>query len=172
PSRGITGSSVSYPDFADWRDQNDVFEYTAAYQFTDFTLTGDDNPAQIPSLAVTADLYPLLGAQATTGRVFNRDDDKNGAPLTVILSHKLWQQRYHGDPGMIGSSLTINSKSYTVIGIMPEGFQFPLLNDPVQMWATFANALTPTDGEAIAEQRGAHFLQVIARLKADVTAEQ
>src|SRR5438105_9867679 len=76
PSRGITGSSVSYPDFADWRDQNDVFEYTAAYQFTDFTLTGDDNPARIPGLAVSADLFPLLGAQAATGRVFNRDDDK------------------------------------------------------------------------------------------------
>ncbi|MFL6215596.1 MAG: ABC transporter permease [Blastocatellia bacterium] len=172
PQRGITGNSASYPDFADWRDQNDVFEYTVGYHFTDFTLTGDDNPARIPGLVVSADLFPLLGAQAATGRIFSRDEDKNGAPLTVILSHKLWQQRYHGDPGVIGSSLTINSKSYTVIGVMPEGFQFPLQNDPVQMWATFASELTPTDGPTIAEQRGAHFLQVIARLKPDATIEQ
>src|SRR5689334_14911092 len=92
PSRGLTGVT-SYPDFADWRDQNDVFEYTAAYHFTDFTLTGDDNPTRIQGLVMSADLFPMLGASAATGRVFSRDDDQNGAPLTVILSHKLWQQR-------------------------------------------------------------------------------
>jgi putative ABC transport system permease protein len=172
PSRGLTGNSVSYPDFADWRDQNDVFEYTAGYNFTDFALTGDDNPAQIRGLVVSADLFPLLGAQPAMGRGFSRDDDKNGAPLTAILSHKLWQQRYHGDPSIIGSSLTLNSRSYTVIGIMPEAFRFPLQNDPVQLWTTFAADLTPSDGPTIAEQRGAHFLQVIARLKPDASIEQ
>src|SRR5689334_18934326 len=172
PSRGLTGNSVSYPDFADWRDQNDVFEYTAAYSFTDFALTGDDNPAQVRGLVVSADLFPLLGAQPAMGRGFGRDDDKNGAPLTVILSHKLWQQRYHGDPGIIGSSLTLNSRSYTVIGIMPEAFRFPLQNDAVEMWTTFAADLTPTDGDTIADQRGAHFLQVMARLKPDASIAQ
>ncbi|HKP10645.1 MAG TPA: ABC transporter permease, partial [Blastocatellia bacterium] len=172
PQRGLTQNSASYPDFADWRDQNDVFEYIAAYNFTDFTLTGDDNPARVSGLIVSADLFPMLGAQAATGRVFTRDDDKNGSPLTVILSHKLWEQRYHSDPSIVGTSLTLNSKSYTVIGVMPKDFQFPLQNDPAQMWTTFADILTPSEGTPVSEQRGAHFLHVTARLKPGVTVEQ
>jgi putative ABC transport system permease protein len=172
PSRGITQNPASYPNFADWRDQNDVFERVAAFNSTDFTLTGDDNPARLGSAIVSADLFPLLGVQAATGRVFTPEDDKNGAPLTVILSHTLWKQRYNSDPNIVGSSMTLDSKSYTVIGVMPEGFQFPVQNDPVELWTTYANALTPTDGSTIADQRGAHFLQVIARLKPGVTIEQ
>jgi len=172
PQRGIMQNPASYPDFADWRDQTDVFERAAAFDSEGFTLTGDDNPALLEGVVVSADLFPLLGAQAATGRVFTPEDDKNGAPLTVILSHKLWKQRYNADPNLIGSSVTLNSKSYTVIGVMPEGFQFPVQNDPVELWTTYANALTPTDGPTIADQRGAHFLQVIARLKPNVSIEQ
>jgi putative ABC transport system permease protein len=172
PQRGITQNPASYPDFADWRDQNDVFEYVAAHNSSDFTLTGDDNPTLLQGAVVSADLFPLLRAQAATGRVFGPEDDKNGAPLTVILSHTLWKQRYNSDPNVVGSNLTLNSKSYTVIGVMPEGFQFPVQNDPVELWATYAYSLTPTDGSSIADQRGAHFLQVVARLKPGVTLEQ
>src|SRR5262249_17130554 len=92
--------------------------------------------------------------------------------LTIILSHKLWKQRFSANPDIVGTNLTLNGKSYTVIGVMPEGFQYPVQNDPVELWATFANALTPTDGETIAQQRGAHFLQVVARLKDGVTLQQ
>jgi putative ABC transport system permease protein len=172
PERGIKQMPASYPNFADWRDQNDVFEYIAAYDAESFTLTGDDNPARLEGAVVSADLFPLLGAQASLGRTFNRDDDKNGAPLTVILSQRLWKQRFNADPNIVGSVLTLNSKSYTVIGVMPEGFQFPLQNDPANLWTTYANQLTPTDGETIADARGAHFLQTIARLKPGVTIEQ
>jgi putative ABC transport system permease protein len=172
PTRGVTQNSLSYPDFADYRDQSDTFEYAAAYHSTDFIITGDDNPVRAQGAVVSADLFPLLGVQAATGRVFSRDEDKNGAPLTVILSHKLWKQRYNSDPNIVGSNLTLNSKSYTVIGVMPAAFQFPVQNDPVELWVTFAAELTPTDGPTIAEQRGAHFLQFIARLKPGVTLEQ
>src|SRR2546423_7495607 len=172
PERGIKQMTASYPNFADWRDQNDVFERLAAYDAQSFTLTGDDNPARLEGAVVSADLFPLLGAQASLGRTFNRDDDKNGAPLTVILSQRLWKQRFNADPNIVGSVLTLNSKSYTVIGVMPEGFQFPLQNDPADLWTTFAYALTPTDGDTIADSRGAHFLQTIARLKPGVTLEQ
>src|SRR5205085_5101158 len=90
PQRGIMQNPASYPDFIDWRDQSDVFEYVAAHNAGGFTLTGDDNPALLQGAVVSADLFPLLGVQAATGRVFTPADDKNGAPLTVILSHKLW----------------------------------------------------------------------------------
>ncbi|MFL6276628.1 MAG: ABC transporter permease [Blastocatellia bacterium] len=172
PDRGIKQMPASYPNFADWRDQADVFEYVAAYDSDSVTLTGDDNPARLVGAVISADLFPLLGAQATVGRTFSRDDDKNGAPLTVILSHNLWKHRFNADPNIVGTVLTLNSKNYTVIGVMPAGFQFPLQNDPVELWTTYANQLTPTDGDTIAEARGAHFLQVIARLKPGVSLEQ
>ncbi|MFL6278000.1 MAG: ABC transporter permease [Blastocatellia bacterium] len=90
PDRGIKQTSASYPNFADWRDQADVFEYIAAYDSDSFTLTGDDNPARLVGANVSADLFPLLGAQATVGRTFSRNDDKNGAPLTVMLIHNIF----------------------------------------------------------------------------------
>jgi putative ABC transport system permease protein len=172
PQRGISRNPASYPDFVDWRDQSDAFERVAAFDSSSFTLTGGDDPALLQGAVVTADLFPLLGTQAATGRLFTPEDDKNGAPLTVILSHRFWKQHYNSDPNVVGTSLTLNSKSYAVIGVMPEGFQFPVQSEPVDLWTTYANALTPTDGSTIADQRGAHFLQVIARLKPGVSLEQ
>jgi predicted permease len=172
PQRGINKMIASYPDFADWREQNNVFEQTAAYTEQDFTLTGGDNPSRLEGRVVSADLFPLLRAQAAMGRTFSAEDDRSGAPLTVVLSHKLWKQHYNGDSSIIGANVTLNSKSYTVIGVMPEGFQFPVQNNPVELWTTFAYALTAPGDESIAEQRGSHFLHVTARLKPGATLQQ
>lgn len=172
PQRGIKQNVISYPNFADWRDQNDVFEGMVASYVSDFTLTGDENPERLQCGIVTANLFPFLGAQPQIGRVFLPEDDKTGAPLTIILSNKLWKQRYNADPGIIDRGITLNGNVYTVIGVMPEGFQFPLRNDPVDLWATFAKDLTPTEGKSIAERRSDRFLRVIARLKPGVTVEQ
>jgi len=169
--RGINKMVASYPDFVDWRDQSNSFEQVAAYSEQDFTLTGGDNPSRLGGMVVSSDLFPLLKAQAAVGRTFSADDDRNGAPLTAVLSHKLWKQRYNGEASVIGSSVTLNSKSYTVIGVMPEGFQFPVQSAPVELWTTFAYALTAAGEESIAEQRGAHFLHVIARLKPGVHSQ-
>jgi putative ABC transport system permease protein len=169
--RGINKMVASYPDFVDWRDQNNSFEQLAAYTEQDFTLTGGDNPSRLGGMVASSDLFPLLKVQAAVGRTFSADDDRNGAALTVILSHKLWKQRYNGEASIIGSSITLNSKSYTVIGVMPEGFQFPVQSEPVELWTTFAYALTAVGDESIAEQRGAHFLHVIARLKPGVNSQ-
>jgi putative ABC transport system permease protein len=172
PQRGLRQTVVSYPNFADWREQNDVFESIAASYISDFTRTGDENPERLLCGIVSADLFPLLGAQPLVGRVFLPDDDKNGAALTVILSYRLWKQRYNSNPNILDSSITLNGKNYTVIGVMPEGFQFPVRNDPADLWTTFARELTPTAGESIAEQRGDRFLHVTARLKPGVTLQQ
>jgi putative ABC transport system permease protein len=172
PQRGIKQNVVAYPNFADWRDQNDVFDRIAASYISDFTLTGDDNPERLQCGIVSSDLFPLLGAQPLVGRVFLPEDDKSGAPLTVILGYDLWKQRYNSDPGIIDSSITLNNTAYTVIGVMPENFQFPVRNDPVDLWTTFAKDLTPVAGKSIAERRVEHFLRVIARLKPGVTIQQ
>ena len=165
PERGVTKMVDSYPDFVDWRDQNSTFDYLAAYAENDYTLTGGDDPTRLGGVVTSSDLFSLLRVQAALGRTFTAEDDKNGSPLTVVLSDRLWKQHYNADPGIIGSVITLNSKSYTVIGVMPQGFQFPVRSEPVELWTTFANALTATPDESIARQRGAHFLNVIGRLK-------
>lgn len=172
PQRGIKQNVTSYPNFADWRDQNDVFEGIVASYVSDFTLTGEENPERLQCGIVSADLFPFLGAQPILGRTFIPDDEKTGAPLTIILSNKLWKQRYNGDSGIIDRSVTLNGNVYTVIGVMPEGFQFPLRNDPVDLWATFAKDMTPTEGKSITERRSDRFLRVMARLKPGVTVQQ
>lgn len=171
PQRGAMQHVVAYANFADWRDQNDVFDGIAAYYLSDFTLTDGENPERLKCGIVSAELFPLLGAQPLVGRAFFPEDDKPGAPLTVILSHKVWKQKYNADPGIIDSGITLNGKSYTVIGIMPEGFQFPVRNDSVDIWTTFAKDLTPVAGKSIAENRVEHFIRVIARLKPGVTIQ-
>ncbi|HWO01097.1 MAG TPA: ABC transporter permease, partial [Blastocatellia bacterium] len=165
--RGSTRSSASYPNFADWRDQNHVFEYMASYHNSDFILTGDGEPARIQSAKVNADLFPLLGVAPIVGRSFRPEEDKPGdSGRVVMLSHRLWQQRFNGDPNIVDRSLTLGGKHYTVAGVMPEGFQFPIGSDPVDMWSTVA-----IDSEMF-EQRGAHYMRVIARLKPGITLAQ
>jgi putative ABC transport system permease protein len=172
PQRGIKQNVVSYPNFADWRDQNDVFEGMVASYVSDFTLTGDENPERLQCAIVPGNLFPFLGAQPQIGRVFLPEDDKAGAPLTIILSNKLWKQRYNADTGIIDRGITLNGNIYTVIGVMPEGFQFPLRNDPIDLWATFAKDLTSNEGPSIDARRSDRFLRVMARLKPGVTVEQ
>src|SRR5204863_7743718 len=147
PERKINKMVSSYPDFVDWRDQNNSFDYMAAYTANDYTLTGGDDPTRLGGVVTSSDLFSVLRVQAALGRTFTAEDDRNGSALTVVLSDRLWKQRYNADPGIIGSSMTLNSKSYTVIGVMPPGFQFPLQSDPVELWTTFATALTATPEE-------------------------
>jgi putative ABC transport system permease protein len=165
--RGASRSSVSYPNFADWRDQNQVFEHMSSYHNSDFILTGDGDPARIQGAVVNADLFPLLGVAPILGRAFLPEEDKPGdSGRAVMLGHRLWQTRFNADPGVIDRSLVLGGKNYTVVGVMPEGFQFPIGSDPVDLWSTVAI------DSGMFEQRGAHYMQVIARLKQGVTIDQ
>ncbi|HTG16579.1 MAG TPA: ABC transporter permease, partial [Blastocatellia bacterium] len=165
--RGTTRSSVSYPNFADWRDQNHVFERMSSYHNSDFILTGEGEPARIQGAIVNADLFPLLGVAPILGRSFLPEEDKPGdTGRVVMLSHRLWQQRFNADPNVVDRSLVLGGKNYTVAGVMPAGFQFPIGSEPVDLWATVA-----VDSDMFA-QRGAHYMHVVARLKPDVELGQ
>jgi putative ABC transport system permease protein len=164
--RGASRSAVSYPNFVDWRDQNHVFERMSTYRTSDFILTGDGDPARIQGAVVNADLFPLLGVTPILGRPFLPDEDKPGdSGRVVLLSHRLWQTRFNSDPSVIDRSLVLGGKNYTVVGVMPEGFQFPIGSDPVDLWSTVSI------DSFMFEQRGAHYMHVIARLKPDVSLE-
>jgi putative ABC transport system permease protein len=171
PSRGQTRSSVSYPDFADWRDQNHVFERMASYHDNDFIMTGRGESTRIQGAVVNADLFPLLGVTPALGRGFLADEDKPGdTGRVVILSQQFFEKRFNSDPGVLNQPMVLDGKNYTIVGVMPHAFQFPLQNEPVELWTTVA--LDREGKEPITEQRGAHYMSVIARLKPGVGKEQ
>ena len=165
---------VSYPAFLDWRSRNRVFEALAAYRTDDFTLTGRSEPAHITGAVVSANTFSLLGAGPVLGRDFTSSEDApsaNGRP--VILSDRLWRERFGSDQNILGQSVTFSGKQFSVVGVMPTGFQFPVQTDPVEFWTTIALDAESSDGmPPITAQRGISYLDVIARLKPKVTAAE
>ncbi len=168
--RGFNRGTMSYPNFADMRDQNQVFEKMSSYHSGDFILTGRGEPLRLQGAVVNADLFPLLGVKASLGRTFLPDEDKPGSVRVVVLSNRLWRNHFNSDPGVVGNSLVLDGKNFTVVGVMPEGFQFPVQNEPVELWSTIAGEASGED--PMTSHRGAHYMNAIARLKPGVTIEQ
>lgn len=158
--------AISYPDFFDWRANANSFSTIASYHGDSFTLTGLDAPLHVNGDTVSGDFFTVLGTQPLLGRGFSRDEEKPGARV-VVLSHQLWESAFHGDRNIIGRAITMDKQSYTVVGVMPAGFVFPLDNEPPLLWRTFAAEGESTDPKEppITAQRGAHFLNAVARLK-------
>jgi putative ABC transport system permease protein len=157
---------VSYPNYLSWREQNRVFEEVAALPSVNFdmTLTGQGEPQQVEATTVSANFFSLLRSQAALGRTFLPEDEKTGAPTVVILSDGLWKRRYGADPNVLGQKLTIEGESATVIGVMPQEFDFP---KGVELWAT----LTPSP-DGWTNQRGFRVLRSMGRLKPNVSLAQ
>jgi putative ABC transport system permease protein len=164
-------SSISYPDFVDWRAQSQSFERMAVFRTRSFTLTGDSEPARLIGSVVSADIFSLLGIAPLAGRGFLAEEEQPGAHVTV-LSYDLWRRRYNSDPQIVGRNITLDNLNYSVVGIMPDGFQFPLEAETVELWTTIADDAVATEGPAMTSQRGLRFLQAIARLKPEVTLAQ
>jgi putative ABC transport system permease protein len=163
---------LSYPDFFDFRAQNHVFEHLVTSRDTNLALTGVGMPRQLDCEMVTWDLFPALGIQLALGRGFLPSEEAAGTHVAV-LSHALWQTQFGGDRGIVGRTITLDRKAYTVVGVAPAGFAFPVDKPNIQLWTTIA-----ADGEAppgdtpITEQRGAHLLRALGRLKRGVSVEQ
>ena len=168
--RGGRGS-YSYPNFFDLRDQNHVFDHVAAYHDNTFTLTGQGQPVMINGAVASADLFSVLGTKPMLGRTFSSAEDKpTDTGRVVVLTQRLFASRFNSDSSLINKTITLNGHSYTVIGVMPKGFEFPIQNDPLDLWTTIAE---DASGESpVTAQRGAHFLRVIGRLKSGVSKTQ
>jgi len=167
-----TKRALSYPDIADLRSMNTTFENVAAYDQSSVTLTGVGDPMHLTSARVNANMFSLLRVTPVLGRGFAEGDDRAGNFVTV-LSHSLWQSVFHEDPKVIGRAVSIDRRSYTIVGVMPAGFAFPLDSDPPKLWTTYSGLATPVNGQKPdSEERGSHFLAAIARLKAGVTMQQ
>jgi putative ABC transport system permease protein len=168
--------NASYPDFADWRIRNHVFAKMAAFHLDSFTLSGAGEALHVPGAIVSANLFSLLGVQPALGRAFVPGEDRpnqTGAGFVVILSHRLWVERFESDPGILQRTIDLDDRPFTVVGVMPAGFQFPIQATPVDFWTTVAVDFLGAPGmPSMAEQRGAHFLDVIGRLKPQTSVAQ
>ncbi|HTD61296.1 MAG TPA: ABC transporter permease [Gemmatimonadaceae bacterium] len=155
-------STVSPPDFLDWRADNTVFDGMGAWADGSYALTGNGTAEELDAASVTQDFFRVLRRTPELGRTFTADDEVSGVHV-VVLSDGLWRRRFGADSGLVGRSILLDAVPYTVIGVMPSDFDYPagdLLWTPQQF--------TSHD---LATQRGAHYLSVIARLRPGATLD-
>jgi len=162
----LEGMSIAYPNFLDWRAQNNSFENIGVFRRQSYNLTGIGEPERLVAGQVSADLFAVLKVNATLGRVFTNDEDQPGATPVAVLSHGLWQRRLGGDPGIIGQTLTLDTRAFTVIGIMPPTFDFP---SRVELWTPVGLRAKDPGWESRGNHPG---LYAMARLKPGITIGQ
>lgn len=162
--RGYQGSNISYPDFASWRDGNGAFEGIGIWTWNSVTLSDRRTDAERVSAAdISWNLFEILGVQPALGRLFVDGEDGRSPARVALLSDALWKRRYGGDAGIVGQAITIDGSPYTVVGVMPAGFQFP---DRGEVWL-------PIPVTANAETRANRFhAGAIGRMKPGVTVDQ
>jgi len=156
---GMTTFPVSAANYLDWERQTQVFDHMAIYSYHGFTVTGGDKPEQLSAGAVSSGFFATLGVQPMVGRVLSPEEDQPGRSHVVVLSYRLWQEHFGGNPGIVGHDINLDGQPYLVAGVMPSNFQFP---DFAKMWTPMAW----TDQERAV--RGEHHSIVIARLKPGV----
>lgn len=165
---GIDRLPPSVAQFIDWRERSKSFQTMTAITSVSMSLTGFGEPERVNGARVSANFFDLMGINPRIGRGFTASEDNPGSNRVIVISDGFWKRRFASAPNVIGKTLTFDNQSYTVIGIMPAGFQFPRSNDmpaflkfPIQtdLWTPIA--FTPDQIQA----NGDHYLAVMARLK-------
>lgn len=158
---------VSLLDLADWREQGRSFSGLAAYRPRSFGIqrAGDPEVEVVQVGMVTADLFRVLGVQPVLGRTFTAEEEKQELPV-LVLSHRLWARSFGGDPKLAaGGKVLLNEEPYTVLGVLPEGFSFPMQGELPEAWIPLSHADYGTT-------RNTRSLDAVARLREGVTPEQ
>ena len=157
-------NGISTLNFLDWKNQNTVFEHMAAINFGgNVTLTGAGQPEELQGVRVSASYFDIFGVQAVFGRTFAPDEDQLGKSQVVILSHRLWENRFGADPSIVGRTLTLSGKPCTVVGVMPA--HSPFDRSYAQLWI-------PLSFEPRDMTRDYHWMLSFARLKPGVSLEK
>ena len=157
--------STSYENYVDWRDQSHSFESLEATRGTTITLTGSGEPQRLNARMATAPFFSLLGVNAILGRTFLAEEDRAGGAPVVILSYGLWQRHFGAARDILGKSITLDSQPYTVVGVLPSGFE---LLQPADVFLPFAPW-----AKTLPDDRNWHpGIFVIGRLKEGITREQ
>jgi predicted permease len=160
---GFPQNTPAPANFVDWKYRNHVFTDMAAMHGDLMSLTGDGQPEEVEVKIVTANFFSLMGIRPVVGRTFLPDEDRSGAAHVALLSRGIWVRRYGGNRQIVGNTVLLSGEKYTVIGVLPPGFDFP---DPVDVWVPMAFSAEQW------RQRSNHFLEVVARLRDGVTVER
>jgi putative ABC transport system permease protein len=166
----LHGSDASAPvspaDYVDYRQQARSFEGLGAAQAWSGTLGGGDRPERVAGLQVSANLLDILGVPPLLGRTFVEGDDEAGRDRIAVLSHGLWQRRFAGDQAIVGNTVTIDGRPYTVVGVMPATFRF------APFWQTRAELWVPLTLTARRDDRSGRSLRLFGRLRQGVGVDQ
>lgn len=161
----ISWCAVSYPNYLDWRQQNQVFEKMAAHLGASASLAGVDEPRKVPVGYVTVDFFPILQVQPILGRGFLPEEDERGASPVALLTHGLWVRQFGSDPGALGKTLTLDGRSYAVVGVLPASFRF---YQNAELFVSFGSAIEPYN---LIHRANHSDMLVLARLMPGVTLE-
>lgn len=170
-SPAVLPNEASYPDFLDWRSQNQSFSSLGTFEFEKFLLNRPDGSAeQVDGGVLSADSFRTLGVIPILGRDFVRADEAKGNHA-LLLSYALWQSSFAGSKDAVGKTLKLSGEPYTVVGVMPRDLAFPITNPDTPFWVTFGHADKGPNSEI--EQRGWNDLEtIVGRLKPGVSREQ
>jgi len=157
----------SFPDYTDLRDQSRSFSGMASYTRTAGTLAQAEDAQALEGVAITPEIFDVLGVPPLLGRGFNQEEARDQGARVIVLTHPLWQRAFGGDQKILGQQIALSGRSYTVIGVMPPGWKFPIedkhIDYVIPLQYLVASALT---------NRGSHFLSVVGRLKPGVQIQQ
>src|ERR1700719_2259533 len=174
-TQGLDRIPVSPPEYLDLEKEFQSGTQLAAFTYQTFNLGGGDVPERISGALVAPSLFPLLGVEPIKGRTFAREEQGEGHDDVIVISERLWQRRFNADPMLIGKTLLLNGRSYTVIGVMPAKFEFPIplfgiqgnqFAERVDIWKPLA--FTPLE----LTERGSRRSSLITRLRSGASTAQ
>ena len=164
PNQNVSNAGLSYPNYADLSAAARSFETLGAIRMHDYTLTGRGEPMLAVAATVTSNVFAVFRATPLLGRVLAAADDSPGAPPVAVLSEKLWRERFGGDPSVLGQSVLLDARPFTIVGVLPAAFRTPPESPPAELWTPLVQDPVFADLE---ERRGGHYLTVVGRLAPD-----
>ncbi|MDA0313048.1 MAG: ABC transporter permease [Gemmatimonadetes bacterium] len=163
PTQGIESMEVTIHDYRDWQERQRSFTHLAAFYQGTVNIRGTERPDRYDGGFMTANSFEVIGVQPILGRGFREEDEQPGSPQVALLGYRVWQERYGGSPDVLGQGVTINGELGQIIGVMPEGFEFPVLEE---VWV-------PLRLDHVALERGAgQSVEVFGDIKEDVSLDQ
>src|SRR5436853_1281263 len=174
-NQGLERIPVSAPEYLDYAKELRSYENIAAFDYVDLNLTGGDTPERVQGSVISPSLFSVLGIQSIRGRTFEANETQAGRDDVVVISERLWQRRFNSDPAVLNSKINLDGRSYTVVGIMPASFEFPIPLFGLQgnQFAGRADIWKPVSfTEDELKQRGGRSYGVIGRLRSGVSSKQ
>lgn len=163
PQQNIERNPVAPATYVDWQAQAKSFEQMGAYAWDEVNLTGNREPEKIVGFDVTASFFRILGVQAKMGRTFLPEEEEPGKEQEIILSYGLWERRYASDPDILNKTVKVDGKTFTIVGVMDKGFDFPM---PAEAWMPLALTVKQR------AERNSRYIWVVGKLKPNTSIKQ